>query len=196
MLYWKFALFSLAWIAGVYLFNCLLARKFKSIVWSRALVYVSTVAMLGLFGEIFVDTLYNIVTGTPLWRYNLWPIHHAYTSSYAAVLWAIYGFYLYMLHDNLRTKWSVQHGWHLALIFSLEALIIEALVEITSKVVFGEYIYYYYPNGLWHISAFQNFPFYLICGCIIVVTVRQFLALPWYFILFNTWLVAMIIWVI
>ena len=102
MLYIRFVLFTVAWVLAVYLFNCLLAKRVKKIVWMRAWVYVSTVAMLGLFGEIFVDTLYRHLTGTPLWRYNFWPIQKAYTSLYAAALWGTYGFYLYLLHDNLR----------------------------------------------------------------------------------------------
>lgn len=196
MLYLKFMLFTVVWIVVVYLFNSLLARSFKKIVWSRALVYVSTVAMLGLFGEIFVDTIYHIVAGTPLWRYNFWPIHDAYTSLYAAVLWGIYGFYLYLLHDNLRTRWSVQYDWQLALIFSFEALVIESLVELTSKFVVGNYIYYYYPSGLWHISAFQNFPFYIICGFLIVKTVKRFLQDPVFFTFLNSWLLVTIIWLV
>ena len=182
--------FAVVWFIGVYLLQSAFARRFKRIQISRALVYISTVCMLGIYGEVFVDASYKFVFGTPLWRYDILPIHHAYTSLYAAVLWSAYGFYLYLLHDNLK-KWSVEREWHLVLLFSFEALAIEALVEITSKLVFGKYIYYYYPDGLWHISAFQNFPFYLICGFLIVKTVKRFLVDPTFFVFLNTWLTCM-----
>lgn len=188
----KLILFSLAWFIGIYLFHSAIAREFKRIHVSRALVYISTVAMLGLYGEIFVDATYKYLFGTPLWRYDILPIHHAYTSLYAVVLWGAYGFYLYLLHDNFK-KWSIEKEWHLALIFSVEALVIEALVELTSKAAFGKYIYYYYPNGLWHISAFQNFPFYLICGFLIVKTVRRFMVDPKFFVFICSWLVCMVL---
>lgn len=186
----KLILFAVAWVLGVYLFHSLIARGFKRVNIARALIYATSVGMLGLYGEVFVDTTYKHLTGSPLWRYDILPIHHGYTSSYAAVLWMIYGFYLYLLHDNLK-KWSIERERHLALIFSLEALVIEALVELTSKLLFGKYIYYYYPNGLWHIPAFQNFPFYLMCGFLIVITVRHFMASPRFFIFLNVWLIVM-----
>jgi hypothetical protein len=191
----KLILFTIAWLIGIYLFHSLISRSLKKIVISRLLVYVTTVGMLGLYGEIFVDSLYKYLFGSPLWRYDILPIHHAYTSAYAAVLWGAYGFYLYLLHDNLKNV-SITKEHHLALIFSLEALVIEALVELTSKLAFGKYIYWYYPNGLWHISAFQNFPFYVICGFLIVKTLRRFLADPKFFVFLNSWLILMVVFVI
>ncbi|HTH72313.1 MAG TPA: hypothetical protein VL737_03035 [Candidatus Pristimantibacillus sp.] len=185
-------LFAIGWLVGIYIFNSAIARSLKKIQPARALLYVSTVAMLGVFGEIFVDTVYAHFFHTPLWRYNTLPIHHAYTSSYAVVLWGAYGFHLYLLHDSLG-KWSISKQRHLALIFAAEALVLEALVEITSKLFLGEYLYYYYPNGLWHISAFQNFPFYLICGFLIVKTIKRFSADPAYFTFINGWLTVMLV---
>ena len=183
-------LFGVGLFVGVYLLNCIIARQFKKIQISRALVYISTVAMLGLFGEIFVDTMYNHFFHIPLWRYNILPIHHAYTSSYAVVLWGAYGLYLYLLHDSLE-KWSISKQRHLALIFSVEALFLEAIVELLSKATLGKYVYYYYPSDLWHISTFQNLPFYFICGLLVVKTMKRFKADPVYFTFISCWLVVM-----
>lgn len=155
-------------------------------------MYISTVAMIGIFGEIFVDTIYEYIFGIPLWRYNILPIHNAYTSEYAIVLWGIYGFYLYLLHDSLG-KWSENRQRQLALIFAFEALVLEAIVELASKVAFGEYFYYYYPDDLWHISTIQNFPFYLICGFLIVKTINRFKANPRFFTVLCTWLTCVIV---
>ncbi len=185
-------LFGVLLAAIVYLFNSAIARGFKKIQPARALLYMSTVAMIGVFGEVFVDTIYKHLFHTPLWRYNVLPIHHAYTSYYAAVLWGIYGFYLYLLHDSLG-KWSVSRERHLALIFSVEALVMEASAELASRVVLGKYVYYYYPGGLWHISAFQNFPFYLLCGFLIVKTIKRFRADPVFFTVINVWLIAILL---
>ena len=185
-------LFSVLLIVSVYLVNSIIARRFKKVQLSRALLYMSTVAMIGVFGEVFVDTIYAHFFHTPLWRYNILPIHHAYTSDYAVVLWGAYGFYLYLLHDSLE-KWSISKQRHLALIFSVEALVLEALVELSSKVALGKYVYYYYPGGLWHISAFQNFPFYLICGFLIVKTIRRFKVDPVFFTVINAWLISILV---
>jgi hypothetical protein len=146
-----------------------------------AVLYFSTVALIGVFGEIFLDTVYNHFVGRPLWHYNILPVQNGYTSSYAIVIWGILGIYLYLMHDNLASKWSITKTKHLALIFSLEALLIEALVTLSAKVFLGNYLYYYLPGDLWHVSSFQNIPFYFICGIVILQTMKRFRKDPYFF---------------
>lgn len=188
----RLVIFTLALVIVTYLFNSVVARRFKPIKLKPALLYITTVAMIGVFGEIFVDSVYAFFVGNPLWHYNILPVHHGYTSEYAVVLWGIFGFYLYLMHDSLQ-KWSISRRRHLSLIFAFEALVLEAIVVLTSKPFLGEYVYYYYPGDLWHISTVQNFPFYLICGYAIVSAIRRFKADPRFFIIFNTWLTSVLI---
>jgi hypothetical protein len=184
--------FSMAWIAGVYLVNSVLAWEFKRIKIKPLLLYVSTVAMIGTFGEVFWDSLYHKAFGVRLWEYYVFPIHNSYTSYFAAVLWGFYGFHLYLLYDtiNKRFKRAVKY---LPLIFSLEALMIEALVSITYRIAFGHWLYYYLPNGLWHVSAFQNFPLYVMAGFVILGTIKRFSKDPDFFILMNCALIAVLV---
>lgn len=156
---WPLVLFAVFWAVIIYALNCLLAGTFKRIVPKTALVYFMIIALIGLFGEILLDSAYNFFVGHPLWYYNILPIYGGYTSSYAIVTWGLYGFHLYLLHDSLATKWSITRIKHLALLFSLEALVLEALLTLSAKFVFGRYLYYYLPSDLWHISSFQNIPF-------------------------------------
>jgi hypothetical protein len=187
----KLVLFALIWAIIVYVVNCMIAHKFKRIELKQAVLYFSTVAMVGLFGEVFLDTVYNTVFGNPLWRYNILPIHDGYTSSYAVVTWGIYGLHLYLLHGTLKAK-SIVRTRHLALIICLEALLLEALLTISAKLLLGRYLYYYYPGDLWHVSSFQNIPFYFIFGVVIINIVRRFQASPKFFSLFSLWLVVII----
>lgn len=94
-------LFTLGVAAFIYLLNCAIAKRWKRVSLLPALVYFSTVALIGLFGEIFLDTVYNFFVGQPLWWYNIMPIHNGYTSSFAIVTWGLYGLHLYLLHDTL-----------------------------------------------------------------------------------------------
>jgi hypothetical protein len=188
----KLWLFSIGGAVVIYLLNCLIARKLKPIRPDRALLYISTVAMVGVFGEIFVDTVYEAAFGIPLWRYNVLPVHHAYTSQYAVVLWGTYGFHLYLLHDSLGS-WDTIDKRRLALLFGFEALVMEAVVELASKAVFGEYVYYYYPGDLWHISTVQNFPFYWLCGRLIVRLIDHFRESPGFFTVLCSWLTVIIV---
>ncbi len=163
-------------------------RGFKKIHLSQLLLCMCSVAMIGVLGEIFVDGIYSHLYSTPLWRYNFVPVHHAYTSMFAPVLWGCVGMYLYLVHHKLD-KWSGKELLKLSIIFGFEAMIMEAIVDIVSKFILGDYIYYYYPSGLWHISAFQNFPFYFICGGLIAQTFHWFKKEPHYFTFLSVWVV-------
>ena len=131
--------------------------------------------MLGLCGEICYDTLYSnlLYVGHPFWNYTVYPIYHAYTSLYAIILWGIYGFLLYLQHDTFK-KLQRASIHKLALIFSLEAIPIEMLVNITYKLSFGHYLYYYFPSDLWHLSSIQTLPFYFVAGYVVTQTFRKF----------------------
>lgn len=173
-------LFGLMWLVIIYLLNCAIAREWKKVEPKMALMYFSTVALIGVFGELFLDTVYKLFVGVPLWRYNILPIHGGYTSSYAIVVWGLYGFYLYLMHGSLA-KWSINKTHHLALIFSLEALVLEAVVTISAKLLLGHYMYYYLPSDLWHVTSVQNMPFYLICGFVLLAALKRFKSDPLFF---------------
>lgn len=192
---WKLIVFGLSWFVVIYLFNSLVAGKFKKIDAKLATMYFVTVAMIGVFGEIFLDTVYNHFLGHPLWHYNILPIQHGYTSEFAIIPWGTMGFYLYLMHDNLANKWAITKTSYLALIFSLEALIIEAAATLSAKVFLGSYIYYYVPGDLWHVSSFQNIPFYFICGVIIIRTVKRFKKDPYFFTAMSACLIAVLIYI-
>lgn len=193
MEYVRYALFALSWFVAIYVLNSLIAGRFKRVQPLPALLYFSTVAVIGLFGEIFLDTVYNLVVGHPLWYYHIAPIEGGYTSAFAIVTWGIYGFHLYLLHDSLATRWSITRTRHLALIFSLEALVLEALLTLSAKPVFGTYMYYYLPGDLWHVSSFQNIPFYFICGVVVLLTLKRFRKDPLFFICMNAFLLSVLL---
>lgn len=189
MMVLRLFIYGLILVVGVYLFASLLARKFKKIHLSRALLYIASVAMIGVLGEITVDATYAHFFSTPLWRYNFLPVHHAYTSGFAPILWGSLGFYIYLIHHSYE-KWPPRHLLKLTAFFGLEAMALEAVIDIIAKYVLGDLIFYYYPNGLWHISAFQNFPFYFICGAIVVLTIHHFKTKPHFFIFVSMWVTA------
>lgn len=177
----RYVWFALAWAVLLYVINSVIAHQLKKIELRQMILYVTSVAMIGVFGEILLDTFYNAVVGHPLWRYNILPFHNGYTSYYALVAWGLYGFHLYLLHGSLAAKWSITRTRHLALIFCLEALLLEALLTLSSRLVFGKYLYYYLPGDLWHVSSLQNIPFYFVCGVIILKTLKRFKSDPLFF---------------
>lgn len=177
----------------LYLVDSLIAKQFKRLELKKVALYSSTVAMIGLFGEIFLDTGYNFFVGHPLWYYRILPIKGGYTSSFAIVTWGLYGFHLYMLHDSLAARWSITRTRHLALIFAFEALFVEALLTLSARLVFGKFMYYYLPADLWHVSSFQNSPFYLICGVVVLKTLKRFRRDPLFFSCMNALLIIVLV---
>lgn len=191
----KLVLFALGWTVFVYLLNSAIARQWKRIDPPKALLYFFTVALIGLFGEIFLDTMYNFFVGRPLWYYRILPIFGGYTSSYAIMTWGVYGLHLYLLHDSLAAKWKITRTRHLVSIFALEALVMESLVTLSAKVVFGRFLYYYTPGDLWHVTSVQNFPFYFICGVVILKTLKRFRADPVFFSAMSAFLLLVLLFV-
>jgi hypothetical protein len=188
----RLTIFACILLVSVYLLSSATARKFKKVNPKKALLYVASVAMIGVLGEITADASYKYYFHTALWRYNYLPIHHAFTSQFSPMLWGVFGFYLYLNHHSLE-KWTRRQLVNLALIFAVEALVVEAFADLISKAVLGNYIYYYYPNGLWHITSFQGFPFYIICGFVVAETIHRFKADPHFFTFISTWVVIVTI---
>lgn len=166
----RLTLFSTAWLGVIYAFNSLLAHRFPAISVRRLLVYISAMAALGVVGEVVYDTAYNYFFGHPLWVYHLAGIHDAYTSVYSLFLWGgIIGTHLYLLHNTLQKKGIVSLHT-LAFIFCGEAILLEALVNLSFRAVFGDYVYYYLPSDLGHITSVQTLPLYLLAGYITITT--------------------------
>lgn len=188
----QLAYFSIAWFLIIYLFNSVLAKRLKPIQLPEALLYMSTVAMVGVFGEVLVDSLYNHFVGVPLWQYHILPIHYAYTSYYSIVIWSLYGFYLYLLHDHLGT-YRIHSTKVLAGIISLEAIVLEILFNTSHLLLYHQYIFYYLPHDLWHVTSLQAIPFYFIAGVVITKSIRAFKSSPIFFTMVNIILVTVLV---
>ncbi|HSW80010.1 MAG TPA: hypothetical protein VLG47_04505 [Candidatus Saccharimonadales bacterium] len=188
----QLSIFAIAWISGLYLLNSLIAGEVKQIKFKPMLLYVTTLAMLGVYAEVICDTIYNFIFGKPLWVYTVLPVHHAFTSKFAIVLWGAYGFYLYMMHDNILKRHS-NAAKYLPYIFCLEAIVIEAMVNVTFRIFFGHYIFYYLPGDLGHITSLQVLPIYLIGGFVISAMLLKGKTKPLFFSSIGVILVCILV---
>ncbi|HVU75264.1 MAG TPA: hypothetical protein VHD38_00260 [Candidatus Paceibacterota bacterium] len=175
----KLVYFSLLWIIALYFVNSLFAQKLKRIDARQAAAYISSVMLLGVFGEVLMDSFYALLFGRPLWVYHLLPIHYAYTSYYSLFIWGMYGFHLYLLHDTLHGR--IERTLPLAWLICAEALLLEIVFNATSLLVFGQYIFYYLPQDLWHLTSIQVIPVYLLAGVLVVRLVRSVRTDTWFF---------------
>lgn len=169
----QLAILLMPGILALYILNCLYARGVKKINVKLATYYIATMAMLGVLGELIIDSTYSHIIGKPLWVYRVLPVHDAYTSIFSLFIWGAMGFQIYLIHDTLSVK-KLPSLYKLALVFCIEAIILEVLFNLLSLAIFGKYVYYYLPNDLWHITSFQVFPLYLLTGYIYVYILTRF----------------------
>lgn len=185
-------LFALSWLGLVYLINSLIARKWKKIEPATALLYFVSMATMGIVGEVAVNSIYNFLFNSPLWTYDIYAIHHNYTSQYAAILWGVYGFHLYLFHGTYK-NWGKKSIHRLAVVFAFESILVELLVNTSFLIIFGHYLFYYWPDNMLHLSAIQALPFYWLCGYIVFTVFKNFEQNPKFFILLSAgvgWVVA------
>lgn len=185
-------IFTFAWIVIIYLISCFLCKGYNKIKVLPAVLYVSSVALIGIIGEISVGSLYQSVFHYPLWQYRILPLHSAHTSYYSIFLWGTYGFYIYAMHGTLSRTHKVTENAE-ALILSMEAILFELLVNGSYYLLFHKYIFYYLPVGLWHLSAFQAIPFYFFAGLAISEAIKRFKRDPAFYISMNSLIVATLV---
>lgn len=186
-------IFTLFCVLVIYLFNAFLSHRFKKIDYRYALLYITTVALLGVFGEVLIDSLFKLAVKRPLWEYHLLPIHNSYTSYYSLAVWGMYGFYLYIFHDFLKGKRSKLSKRYLILLIGVEAILLEVAINTIYLAFFGDYIFYYLPNDLWHLTSVRAIPFYLLLGIVISKCIKRFRKDPKFFIAMNISLVTVMV---
>ncbi|HSX15293.1 MAG TPA: hypothetical protein VLF40_00730 [Candidatus Saccharimonadales bacterium] len=170
-------IFSLACIAAFYAADSLVAGQWLTVKARAAILYVLSMLAMGLVGEVAFDTAYNAAFGWPLWQYHLLPIHHSYTSVYSLVIWAAMGLHLYLLHEAFKKR-GITSVHVLAVVFCMEALLLEALLNLAYQIFFGDYVFYYLPTDLWHVTSVQALPIYFFGGYIAVLATRLALRIP------------------
>lgn len=164
-------IYPLLWIAILAMIYFLFAKNHQ-INFRHLALYISFMAMLGPVGEIFVGTFYEAVVGQPLWQYNVFPTHNAYTSLYAPVIWGLSGAYLYFTHEVLRVWWK-KPKLQKASVYMLETIVAEVLLNVTFLLLSGGLLFYYLPADLWHVTSLQTLPFYFVLGVVILASMKR-----------------------
>ncbi len=165
--------FSIVWIILIYVGNCFLQRRILFPDCRVISVYASTTILIGVFGEVFLNSVYFFIFNKPLWLYHLLPVHSSYTSLYSIFIWGLYGFHLYLFHDNLK-KYKISSVRALSLIIAVEAVILEVLFNSSYFVLTGQYIFYYLPGDIWHFTSLQAIPLYFLGGVVLVKSLKKF----------------------
>lgn len=179
--------YTLYLVIFVYLINCLIARRIVTVNLKTAALYTFVMAAFGVFGEVFVGSIYEFLFGRPLWQYQVAPVHNGYTSLFAPVIWGGLGLYVALLQDYLNKR-GVKQIRHLAALFAIETLALELIANGSFLLFFDQYLFYYLPGDLWHLTSVQTLPFYLPAGIAFYLAIRHFRHSPEFYITMSAFL--------
>ena len=137
--------------------------------------------MLGCISEVAINSFCRAIFDTPLWVYQVTPIHHGDTSIFAFFQWSLYGYHLYYVKQKIQS-YNFKHEESIfAIALSLDALLLEAFVNISSLYFLNTFVFYYLPGDMGHLTTVTVFPFYLLGGAILNGIFKRFLNDPMFF---------------
>ena len=162
-----------------YLLGSLLVRR-----WIRIELYALSLSMAAAFlvaivCEVYLGKLYYLLVGKPLWQYRVWPIHDGYTSVLNFIIWPVYGYYVYFLHQVLHARRVViRPAWLKGVASGIDGPLLEILANGFFLLFYGTFYFYYLPGDLRHFTSVQVVPLYMVMGVILSLLLHYLLAKP------------------
>lgn len=165
-------LFSAVWVAVMLTIYFLLALRVKKVNRKEIFLHMGVIAMLGPICEVLINTFCRLVWGGPLWVYHFLPVHHGDTSIYSFFVWGMYGCHLYFMDKRFIHSTAAYRAVLFALILSVDAIILEFILNTTSIYFLHTYIFFYFPNDVHHLTTLAVVPFYF-CGGLLTAEILK-----------------------
>lgn len=151
-----------------YLLGSLLTRQWVRIDCYRLLLFMTVAFLIAIICEVYLGKLYYLLIGKPLWQYRVWPIHDGYTSALNLIIWPVYGYYCYFLHQILQARRiSIRPPWLKGLASGVDGPLLEILANGFFLLFYGTFYFYYLPDDLRHYTSIQVVPLYMVMGIIL-----------------------------
>ncbi|HEY8094748.1 MAG TPA: hypothetical protein VIE65_01445, partial [Methylobacter sp.] len=103
------------------------------------------------------------------------------TSIFAFFQWSLYGYHLYFVQKKIQSFKAKYEEYIFALVISVEALLLEIFVNISSNFFLNTFIFYYIPGDMGHMTTVFVFPVYILGGAILIEIFKRFLKDPVFF---------------
>ena len=162
-----------------YLLGSLLVRR-----WIRIELYSLSLSMavaflVAIVCEVYLGKLYYLLVGEPLWQYRVWPIHDGYTSVLNFIIWPVYGYYVYFLHQVLHARRVIiRPAWLKGVASGIDGPLLEILANGFFLLFYGTFYFYYLPGDMRHFTSVQVVPLYMVMGVILSLLLDYLLAKP------------------
>jgi hypothetical protein len=167
-----------------YLLGSLLTRCWIRIDAYQLALSMAVAFLVAIVCEVFLGKLYYLLTGIPLWQYRVWPIHDGYTSALNFIVWPVYGYYLYFLHQVLQARRiSIRPNWLKGIVSGIDGPLLEILANGFFLLFYGTFYFYYLPGDLRHYTSVQVIPLYMVMGIILTLLLDRLQHRPpnWYY---------------
>jgi len=174
-------IFFLYLVTVVYLAGFALTNSSTQIKTKDVYMYARTLALIGCISEVAINSFCRAAFDSTLWTYRVTPVHHGDTSIFAFFQWSLYGYHLYYVQKKLQSFKFKHEEYIFALVLSIDALLLEAFVNISSLLFLNTFVFYYIPGDLGHLTTVFVFPFYLLGGAILIGIFNRFLKDPMFF---------------
>lgn len=162
-----------------YLCGSLLARRWIRVDVYQLALFMSVAFLVAIVCEVCLGKLYQLATGRPLWQYRVWPIHDGYTSALNFIIWPVYGYYLYFLHQVLGARRiAIRPRWLQGVASGVDGPLLEILANGFFLLFYGTFYFYYLPGDLRHYTSIQVMPLYMVMGIILTVLLEYLRARP------------------
>jgi hypothetical protein len=156
---------ALVGVCLIYLLAALLAWRWLAADPYELLLCMATAFLVAIVCEVALGKSYQLLVGAPLWQYRVWPIHAGYTSALNFIIWPVYGYYWYFLHQVLQSRRvRIKRPWMKGLAAGLDGPLLEILANGFFLLCYGTFYFYYLPGDLRHFTSIQVVPLYMVMG--------------------------------
>lgn len=173
--------FFLYLAAAVYLAGFALSDSSTQVNIKELFMWSGALAMIGCISEVAINSFCRAVFDSPLWIYQVTPIHHGDTSVFAFFQWSLYGYHLYFVDKKIRSFKVKYEEYIFTFLLAVDALLLEMFVNVSSNFFLDTFIFYYLPGDIGHLTTLAVFPFYLLGGAILIGMFKRFLNDPMFF---------------
>jgi len=162
-----------------YLLGSLLSRRWIRIDLYHLLLSMAVAFLIAIVCEVLLGKLYYLLVGKPLWQYRVWPIHDGYTSALNFIIWPVYGYYVYFVHQVLAAKRvNIRPAWLKGLASGIDGPLLEILANGFFLLFYGTFYFYYLPGDLRHFTSIQVVPLYMVMGVVLTLVLDRLLLRP------------------
>ncbi len=137
------------------------------------LLHMSTAFLVMSILEAGLGFLHTELLGWRLWEYRLLPNHRGYGTYLGLITWPWYGFHLYLFEQALAGRGlRIENVCWRGSLTGVDGPLLEILGNGLFLLMFGQYVFYYFPGDLGHVTSTAVMPHYALAGVVLAVVLR------------------------